>query len=154
MVLLRLLDVVSIVLAALVVGVFWGPWLALTRSIRTLTPEVFLVVVHRLDQNLGRIMTVLFPVTMLAIAADAAASLSHPIGFALTLAAFVLFLLALIVTTAVEVPVVKQIRGWTTETMPSDWATLRDRWVSFHLLRVVPGILGLALLVAGTLWQN
>jgi hypothetical protein len=153
-VLLRLLDVLSIVLAALVVGVFWGPWLALTRSIHTLTPQVFLVVVHRLDQNLGRIMTVLFPVTMLVIAADAVASLSHPIGFALVLAAFVLFLLALVVTTAVEVPVVKQIRDWTSDTMPSNWATLRDRWVSFHLLRVVPGILGLALLVAGALWQN
>jgi hypothetical protein len=153
-ILLRLLDVLSIVLAALVVGVFWGPWLALTRSIRTLTPQVFLVVVHRLDQNLGRFMTVLFPVTMLVIAADAVASLSHPIGLALMLAAFVLFLLALIVTTAVEVPVVKQIRGWTADTMPSNWAMLRDRWVSFHLLRVVPGILGLALLVAGALWQN
>jgi hypothetical protein len=151
---LRLLDAVGIVLAALVLGVFWGPWLALTRSIRTLTPDVFLVVVHRLDQNLGRIMTVLFPITLLVIAADAAASISNPIRFALTVAAFALFLLALIVTAAVEVPIVKQIREWTADTMSSDWATLRDRWVSFHLLRVVPGILGLALLVAGALWQN
>jgi hypothetical protein len=154
MILFRLLDVAGVVLGALVVGVFWGPWLALTRSIRTLTSDVFLVVVHRLDQNLGRTMTVLFPITLLVIAADAAASFSHPLGFALTLAAFVLFLLALIVTAAVEVPIVKQIRGWTAETMPSNWTTLRDRWVSFHLLRVAPGILGLALLVGGALWQN
>ena len=88
MVLIRLLDVVSIVLAALVVGVFWGPWLALTRSIRTLTPEVFLVVVHRLDRNLGRIMTVLFPVTMLVIAADAAASLRLSVIITLIALAF------------------------------------------------------------------
>lgn len=145
---------VSIVLAALVVGVFWGPWLALTRSIRTLAPDVFLVVVHRLDQNLGRNMTVLFPVTMLVVAADAAVSFAHPIAFSLTVAAFALFLLTLVVTAAVEVPIVKTIRGWTPETMPPNWATLRDRWVSFHLLRVVPGILGLALLVAGALWQT
>jgi uncharacterized membrane protein len=153
-ILLRLLDVVSIVLAALVAGVFWGPWLALTRSIRTLTPDVFLVVVHRLDQNLGRIMSVLFPATMLVLIADAAFSFGHPISFVLTVAAFALFLLALIVTAAVEVPIVKQIRGWTGDTIPANWTTLRDRWVSFHLLRVVPGILGLALLVAGALWQS
>ena len=154
MILLRLLDVVSVILAALVVGVFWGPWLALTRSIRTLTPEVFLVVVHRLDRNLGRFMSVLFPVTMLALIAVSVLSFGHPIGFVLTVAAFALFLVALIVTVVVEVPVVKQIRDWTATTIPSNWETLRDRWVSFHLLRVVPGILGLALLVAGALWQN
>jgi hypothetical protein len=115
---------------------------------------VFLIVVHRLDKNLGSIMGVLFPITMLAIVAVGIFSFGHPIGFALTIAAFALFLLALTVTAAVEVPIVKQVRGWTSETIPPNWQTLRDRWVSFHLLRVIPGILGLALLVAGALWQN
>jgi hypothetical protein len=154
MIVLRLLDVLSITLAALVVGVFWGPWLALTRSMRTLAPEVFLVVVHRLDKNLGAIMGVLFPVTMLALIAVSVLSFGDPVGFALTVAAFALFLVTVVVTAAVEVPIVKQIRGWTGDTLPANWEALRDRWVSFHLLRVIPGIAGVVLLVAGALWQN
>jgi uncharacterized membrane protein len=137
-----------------VLGVFWGPWLALTRSIRTLTPEVFLIVVHRLDKNLGAIMGILFPITMLAIIAMSVLSFGHPLGFVLTVASFALFLLTLGVTAVVEVPIVKQIRGWTIETMPANWESLRDRWVSFHLLRVIPGIVGLALLIGGALWQS
>ena len=151
---LRLLDILSITLAALVLGVFWGPWLGLTRSIATLTPEVFLVVVHRLDKNLGGIMGVLFPVTLLSILPVLALTAGQPISFGLALGGLLLFVLALVVTAAVEVPIVKQIRGWSAQTIPADWGRRRDRWVSFHLLRVVPGILGLILLVAGALWQN
>jgi uncharacterized membrane protein len=154
MLLLRLLDILSITLAALVMGIFWGPWLALTRSIRTLTPDVFLVVVHRLDKNLGGIMGVLFPVTLVSMIPVILLTVRQPPSFALALAAFLLFVLALVVTAAVEVPIVKQIRGWTATSMPGNWQSLRDRWVSFHLLRVIPGILGVALLVAGALWQR
>jgi hypothetical protein len=154
MVLLRLLDLLSITLAALVMGVFWGPWLGLTRSIDTFSPEMFLAIVHRLDRNLGGVMGVLFPVALVSMLPVIVMSFGHPVGFALEIAGFTLFVLALVVTAAVEVPIVKQIRGWTDSTMPSNWARLRDRWVSFHLLRVIPGILGLALLIAGALWQQ
>jgi hypothetical protein len=154
MLLLRLLDILSITLAALVMGVFWGPWLALTRSIETFSPVVFLVIVHRLDKSLGGVMGVLFPVALLSMVPVIVLSFGRPLSFGLEFAGFALFVLALVVTAAVEVPIVKQIRGWTDSTMPPNWTKLRNRWVSFHLLRVIPGILGLALLVAGALWQN
>jgi hypothetical protein len=154
MLLLRFMDIIAIVLAALVMGVFWGPWLALTRSISTFAPDTFIALVHRLDRNLGGIMSVLFPVTILSLVPVLVLSFTSVTSFFLILAALALFAVALVVTAAVEVPIVKQIRGWTAATMPPDWERLRDRWVSFHLLRVVPGIVGLALLVAGALWQQ
>ena len=154
MLLLRLLDILSITLAALVMGVFWGPWIALTRSISTLGPDVFLVVVHRLDRNLGGLMGVLFPLTLASMVPVAILAIGHPVSFVLELVGLLFFVLALVVTAAVEVPIVKKIRGWTAETMPANWEQSRDRWVSFHLLRVIPGIVGLAALIAGALWQR
>lgn len=154
MLLLKLLDVASVVLGALVLGVFWGPWLALTRSIGTLTPPVFLTIVHRLDKNLGRWMTVLFPITLASIVAVAVFSFGSGAAFWLVVASLAMFVVALVVTISIEVPIVAQIRGWTVNTLPSNWQALRDRWVSFHLLRVIPGILGVALLTAGALWQR
>ena len=145
MVIGKIVETVSILLASLVFGVFWGPWIALTRSIRSLTPEVFLEVVHRLDKNLGGLMSVLMPVTILSLVP--ALFLTRGIPLLLSIAALVLFVVTLVVTAAVEVPVVKTVRGWSVTPLPEDWQTLRDRWGSFHLLRVIPGFLGLAALV-------
>jgi CHASE1-domain containing sensor protein len=57
-------------------------------------------------------------------------------------------------TGLIEVPIVKRIRPWTVSTLPDNWQQLRDRWVSFHLIRVLGGFAGLALLVAGAIFTN
>jgi uncharacterized membrane protein len=59
---------------------------------------------------------------------------------------------ALIITTVIEVPIVKQIASWTPSTFPNNWQKLRDRWGSFHIIRVVAGIAGLTLLVAAVIF--
>jgi hypothetical protein len=65
---LKIWELVSIVLSALVAGVFWGPWVGLTRSIATFTPETFLAIGYRLSQNLTPLMRVLMPVALLSTA--------------------------------------------------------------------------------------
>jgi hypothetical protein len=134
-----ILEVGAILLAALVFGVYWGPWIALSRSFGGFDGDTFLKVVHQMDRNLGGLMTVLTPIMLLAVAADAIFSRS-PLAYI----ALGMFVLTLIVTITIEVPVVAKLRG---ETLPDDWERLRDRWVRFHLVRVIPGFLGLALLV-------
>jgi uncharacterized membrane protein len=74
---------------------------------------------------------------------------TSPATFALTLAGLVLFVVALLVTVVVEVPIAKRIASWTTATLPEGWQRQRDRWASVHIVRVVAGIAGLTLLVAG-----
>ena len=147
--LLKAAELVAIVLSALVAGVFWGPWVGLTRSIATFPAEAFLAVGHRLNRNLGPLMTVLMPVALVSIAAVLV--LSAGAAFWLTLAALVLFVVALVVTVVVEVPIATRIASWTITTLPADWERQRDRWASVHIVRVVAGIAGLALLVGGAI---
>jgi len=143
------LLVAGIVLVGLVVGVYWGPWIALTRTIATFEPAVLLPLVARLSANLAPVMTVLMPLALLVVAAVVAvAAFGHPVTLILAAVAFVLLALTLVVTMAVEVPIVKTIESWTVDTLPPDWRARRDRWVSFHLLRLVPGVVALALLAA------
>ncbi|QIZ98464.1 anthrone oxygenase family protein [Leifsonia sp. PS1209] len=143
------LLVAGIVLVGLVVGVYWGPWIALTRTIATFQPAVLLPLVARLSANLAPVMTVLMPLALLVVAAVVAvAAFGHPVTLILGAVAFVLLALTLVVTMAVEVPIVKTIESWTVDTLPPDWRARRDRWVSFHLLRVIPGVVALALLAA------
>jgi uncharacterized membrane protein len=150
---LRICELISIVLSALVGGMYWGPWLALSRSMRTFKPEVFLDIVDRMNRNMESVMTVLTPVALISIAPVLFISYhEQPRTFYLTLAGFALFVVALVVTMLIEVPIVKQIVMWTVETLPGNWQQLRDRWVAFHIIRVVAGIGGLAFLVAGAMF--
>lgn len=147
-------ELISIMLAALVSGVFWGPWVGLTRSIATFNPESFLAIGHRLNQNLAPLMSFLMPASLLSTVPVLFASYGeHPRTFCLTLAGLVSFGVALLVTVVIEVPIAKQIKAWTISTLPGDWQRLRDRWAAVHIIRVVTGIAGLALLVAGALYR-
>ncbi len=150
---LKILELVSILCSALVAGMFFGPWVALTRSMHTFRPEVFLAVVDRLTRNMAPFMTVLIPTALLSLLAVLVVSYrTQPGIFHLTLTGFGLSLVALFVTVFIEVPTVKQIGTWTVSTLPGDWQQLRDRWGVFHLLRIVPASLNLALLVVAAIF--
>jgi uncharacterized membrane protein len=69
-------------------------------------------------------------------------------------AALSLLIAALVVTMGIEVPIVASFRGKTVASLPAKWQFQRDRWVSFHLLRVLSGAGALALLVAGVTVLN
>jgi uncharacterized membrane protein len=150
---LQVVELISIVLAAMIMSMFLGPWLALTRSMATFQPDVFLALVDRLNRNMALIMTVLMPVTLLSMIPVLFFTLvDQPGAFSLTLAAFVLFIVALLVTVLIEVPIIKQIVTWTVATLPDNWQRLRNRWGAFHVVRVVAGIAGLTCLVAGAIF--
>jgi uncharacterized membrane protein len=146
-------ELISIVLSALTAGMFHGPWIALSRSMRTFTPEVFLAIVDRMNRNMAPVMTVLMPATLLSIIPVLLLSYhEQPKTFYLSGTAFVLFIVALLVTVWVEVPIVQQIVTWTTSALPDNWQQLRDRWMKFHVLRVVAGLASLVLLVVAAIF--
>jgi uncharacterized membrane protein len=149
----KIWELISIVLLALVGGLYWGPWLALSRSMATFEPDVFLAIVKRMSRNMAPLMTILMPAALLSTVPVLILSSGHrPSTFYLTLAALALFLVTLLVTVLIEVPIVAQIETWTVTTMPAGWQQLRDRWGAFHLLRVIPALAGLVLLLAGAIF--
>ncbi|HEY8130344.1 MAG TPA: hypothetical protein VII12_00515 [Thermoanaerobaculia bacterium] len=63
---LRVWQFINIFLSALVAGVFWGPWLGLSRSIASFTPETFLAIGQRMIGNLAPVMPILMPAAILS----------------------------------------------------------------------------------------
>ncbi len=120
---------------------------------KTFAPEVFLEIVDRMNRNMAPVMTVLMPGTMLSIIPLLLLSYhQRPMVFYLSMAALLLFLLALLVTVVVEVPIVQQIVTWTPSTIPENWRQLRDRWMRFHVIRVIAGLASLVFLVVAALF--
>ena len=150
---LKLFELMNIVLLLLVSGMYWGPWLALTRSIATFEPDVFLAIVDRLNRNMEPLMTVLLPLALLSTLPVLVLEYGgRPQAFYLTLTGFLLFVVTLLVTVLVEVPIVKQIVTWTPSTLPDNWRQLRDRWSSFHYARIVPSLVGLVLILIAAIF--
>jgi len=153
---LEVWQFINIFLLSLVTGVFWGTWLGLSRSMESLSAETFLEVGHAMIGNLGIIMAVLMPAAMLTTLP--VLYLLHrrrPKRFYTTLAGFMLFVLALLITLLVEVPLDFQFQQWTLATLPANWQQLRNHWAWFHLLRSWFAVIGLALLLAGALfWRD
>lgn len=146
-------ELLCIVTSALTAGMFHGPWVALSRSMKTFAPEVFLTIVDRMNRNMAPVMTVLMPATLLSMIPVMFLSYhERPLAFYLSATGFSLFLVAVFVTVVVEVPIVQQIVTWTPATIPANWEYLRDRWMRFHILRVVAGVVSLIFIVVSAIF--
>ena len=153
---LEICQFVNILLLSLITGVFWGTWLGLSRSMTSLSPQTFVEVGHTMIGNLGTIMAILMPAAMLATLPVLYLLYRTQVkAFYVTLAGFLLFVVALLITLLVQVPLDLQFAQWTVDTLPANWQQLRNRWEWFHFLRSWVALFGLALVLAGALfWRK
>jgi uncharacterized membrane protein len=146
----RVAQAITIVLFALVMGVFWGTWFSLSRTMGRLSPETFLAVGHEMIRNLGVPMAILLPLALLSALVTLALQRSggRTAAFWWMAAGFLLMVAALVITLAVEVPIDNQIETWTAATLPSDWRSIQTRWELWHTIRT---FLSIAAVVAATI---
>ena len=146
---IRAAQATTLVLFALVMGVFWGTWFSLSRTMSQLSAETFLAVGHEMIQNLGMPMAILLPLALLsALITLALLWPNRTAAFWWLAAGFVLMVAALVVTLAVEVPIDNQIETWTAATLPGDWRSIQSRWELWHTVRTFASI---AAVVAATI---
>jgi uncharacterized membrane protein len=139
---IRLALATTIVLFALVMGVFWGTWFSLSRTMHRLSAETFLAVGHEMIRNLGVPMAILLPLALLSAVITLALlwPRRREAAFWWLLAGFLLMVAALVITLAVEVPIDNRIEGWTVATLPGDWRSIQSRWELFHTIRTLVSI--------------
>jgi uncharacterized membrane protein len=146
----RTAQATTIVLFALVMGVFWGTWFSLSRTMGRLSPETFLAVGHEMIRNLGVPMAILLPLALLSALVTLALQWSggRTAAFWWMAAGFLLMVAALVITLAVEVPIDNQIETWTVATLPGNWRSIQTRWELWHTIRT---FLSIAAVVAATI---
>ena len=149
---IQILQFIALFLLLLVTGVFWGPWLALHRSIHIFTKEEFIKITKVLAANLGPPMKILMPSCIVFMLLSV---LLFPnkssLEFYLMILSFCCILVTLVVTMTTELPIVNKIKLWTIETAPADWEAIRDRWVKFHALRVFPALISFGIFLLAVL---
>jgi uncharacterized membrane protein len=146
----RAAQATTIVLFSLVMGVFWGTWFSLSRTMDQLSGETFVAVGHQMIQNLGLPMAILLPLALLVALVTLALLRQgrQTVAFWWMAAGFLLMVAALVITLAVEVPIDNQIQDWTAATLPADWRSIQSRWELWHTIRTFASI---AAVVAATI---
>jgi uncharacterized membrane protein len=149
--LLKYLAFADIILVASVVGVFWGTWLSLSRSIDTFSAEMFLAIGRRMIKNLAVPMRILM-IGMLLMSAVLCFLLfhdGHRVAGVLNVLGLLTMVSVVIVTVTINVPIDLKIRQWMPDNLPADWQAIRRRWEKYNVIRTVLSVVGLCLTVAG-----
>jgi uncharacterized membrane protein len=146
----KVTEFFTLILAALVMGVFWGTWFTLTRSIPDFSAAEFIHIGKTIIANVAVPMSILMPLTLLMmLAAIWQSRRVNRSSFYLYIFSFLLMVTTLIITVAIELPIDNQIKNWTETTVPANWESLRHTWDSFHTIRTFTSIVSVGFFVLG-----
>ncbi len=139
----------SLLLAALVVGTMFGLWLGYNPW--DLSPGAYVEQQQHAIRALNVTMPVLGSLTAFLTLASAILARQNPRQTLLLLAAFGCFVTAGLVTRLLNQPINAIVITWAAAAPPDNWTELRDAWWRWHSLRTVFGVIGLSLLIMGSL---
>ena len=136
----------AVLLVGMMAGLMFGTGMD-QYTHRLLSASAWVTEHQVMDALFRRVLPPLWNVTMLSLAV--AALLSRGRARWLFAWAAVIFLVSLIVTVTVEVPMNRAIAQWDAHAAPGDWASVRDRWLYFHLVRTIGGFIAFVSALTG-----
>jgi uncharacterized membrane protein len=132
----------------LVTGVFWGTWFTLTRALESFSSEEFTHIGKVIIANVALPMRILMPATILCMILSLwLCENKRTTSFYEGVIAFLLLIVALVITLTVLVPIDNNIKEWTPATLPANWEMTRNRWKSFHAIRTFASVASFACFV-------
>jgi len=140
----KLLQLGTGFLLVLVTGVFWGTWFSLSRTMYELPPEIFITIGKQIIKNLAVPMSIIMPASIAGLLILLIRSWKlKSVYFYCIAATLILFVTALIITVAIEVPIDNQIKTWTAATIPFSWHNIRNQWEHYHTIRTFLSLAGI-----------
>jgi uncharacterized membrane protein len=147
-----LISFANLLAVSLVVGAMFGIWLGYSPV--NLSPIAYLEQQQHAIRALNITMPIFGAIGTLLTVASAVLAREDRLAFALLIAAVVCLLVAGLVTRVGNQPINAKVMTWSMQTMPTDWTTFRDDWWKWHSTRTLAGIVGLSLLILGTLVER
>lgn len=140
----KTVHLITGILLVMVAGLFWGTWFSLSRTMNELPADTFITIGNQIIKNVAVPMSLIMPLSLLGLVVLIVWSWkTRSAYFYCMVSALVLFIVALIITVGVEVPIDNQIKTWTTATVPANWESIRDRWEFYHTLRTFVSLGGI-----------
>ena len=146
------LNVIAILVAGLMVGCELSIAAFIHPTLDTLPDDVHLPAASAIARVMGTVMPFWYALTFLLTLAEVVIRWHQsgrlPIWI---VASAVLWMLVIVCTVTILVPINNRIASWETSTPPADWKRYRSRWDLLHRWRVVVLTTAFVLLIVGIL---
>jgi hypothetical protein len=139
-------EFLSIFLLGLVTGVSFSHLLQRGPK-KTLSPAQFLAVQQVLLRNYGPVIGGLEMAALLSTLTVAMISWARPVIPILATLAYACVLIMVIIWMVWINPINKTVNSWTADSLPSNWADVRDRWHLLHAIRFVLSAIAFSALI-------
>jgi uncharacterized membrane protein len=144
-----LVDSVTLLLSALLVGAMFCVWLVFNPS--QLDASHYVILQQQGIRTLHPIMPVLGAFTILFTFAAAVLARENKMRTSLLIGTAIFFIISAVITRFANMPINAIVRGWNSTAPPDHWTALRDAWWRWHCFRLCAGLAGFVLLVIATL---
>ncbi len=148
---IALIRFFNIIFAALLAGTSFGIWLGFNPT--NYSASTYVEQQQNLVRSVNTLMIALVVIaTVITLISAFLQRKSKSVFVALLLAAG-FFISCMVITRFGNVPIQTEMLKWTTVSLPENWAMLRDKWWSFHIMRTIVELIALVL-VTWTIVQN
>ena len=144
-----MIDFADVVLSALVVGAMFGVWLLLNPARRI--PGVYITVHQQGTRTLNTALPAFGAASVILSLAAAVLARSESVQCGLLVAAAICFATAGLITRFANQRLNATVITWKSDAPPADWKKVADAWLGWHLMRLLAGVGGLALLTTAIL---
>ena len=142
-------QILALLLLGLVAGSMFGIWRG--YDITTYAPATFVEVHQGSVRGLNVLLPAMAMASIVLVLLLAVMARQRPVVLGLYLAAAAAIVVGGLVTRLLNQPINAQVMTWTPQAIPADWATLRDSWWHWHMVRLAATIGAQLLLIAAIL---
>ncbi|WP_268849375.1 DUF1772 domain-containing protein [Flavobacterium aestivum] len=135
---------INLILAALLAGTSFGILIGLNPN--NYTPATYL------EQQQQLVLSLNIPMVSLVIAATIVTIISAFLQrnnrsvYIILLIAAIFFASCIFISTFGNLPIQTEMLNWKTDSLPSNWTSLRDKWWTLHTVRTIAELVALTLI--------
>lgn len=140
---LTIIRFVNLILAALLAGTSFGIWMGLNP--KNYSPATYLEQQQQLVQSLNTLMVFLVIVATVVTILSAFLHRNHKSSFISLIIAAIFFASCILISRFGNLPIQTEMLNWKHDSLPANWAVLRDKWWTLHILRTIAELIALVL---------
>jgi len=135
----------NITMAALIAGTLFGIWIGYNP--KSLSATTYMEQQQSVIKAINTLMPLLGLITIILTLTSAFLQKDNRGVFITLLIAAVFLISSGLITKFGNQPINSQVMAWDKTNIPSNWAELRDKWWSYHIIRTFTAIVALCLIV-------
>lgn len=142
----------NIILVALLAGASFGIWMGFDPRIYSVT--TYIEQQQHLVRSLNSLLVVLVIIATVVSITSAYIQRQHKAVFIALISATVFLVSCIFISRFGNLPIQKEMLTWNANSYPENWAILRDKWWSFHIIRTIAELIALVLVAWASTKRN